>query len=154
MSTWTPLPQLTHPPIEWLGFCYYQPHQAALGVDTGTELPGPSDDQTILTTGFLRMEAGGGIAALDVMFDLDLILHSYCGADEDAAKDVSQRATTELLPVRNQVVACPMHRDGPALSWTIHEASVSQEPHRQTDPMVNLIRYRSMVTWRVVGRAA
>lgn len=150
---WTPIPQLSHPPIEWLGFAYYRPHQAGLGIDVGTRLPGPDEDQTVLHTGFLRTEAGGGTRALEIMFDLDLILHAYCGEDEDAAKDISQRATTELLPARNTTVLCPMHRDGPARPWTIQDASVSQEPHRQTDPMVNLIRYRSMVTWRVVGQA-
>lgn len=153
MSTWTPLPTLTHPPIEWLGFAYYQPHQAALGVDVGTRLPGPAEDQTVLHTGFLRTEAGGGTPTLEVMFDLDLILHAYSGTNEDAAKDISQRATTELLPARGTVVWCPVHRDGSPLPWTIHDASVSQEPHRLTDPMVNMIRYRSMVTWTVVGQA-
>lgn len=154
MTTWTPLPTLTHPPIEWLGYAYY----AALepGVDVGTRLPGPDEDQTILHTGFLRLEAAGGSPAADMptMFDLDLILHAYWGGEEDATKGLSQRATTTMLPPRNTVVSCPLTEEGPPLPWTIHQASVSQEPHRQTDPIVNLLRYRSMVTWRVIGREA
>lgn len=156
--TWTPLPTLVHPPIEWLGFAFYRAYQDDWAVDMGTRLPGPQEDQTVLQTGFLRFEAGGGSEDADtqgLMFNLDLIMHSYYGEDEDAAKDISQQATLlgGRIP-RDTVVQCPLTRNGPALPWTIHDARGFSEPTRTTDPMVNMIRYRSMVTWRVVGREA
>lgn len=149
--TWTPLPQLTHPPIEWLGFAYYSP--LLTGTKVCTEYPGAQGNKPYVDGPVLRTEAAGGTPALEVMFDLDLILHGYKGRNEDGAKELSQRATKLGSGLRNVTVMCPLTEDGPPLAWTIHDAWVSSEPTRQVDPIVNLPRFRSMVTWRVVGRA-
>lgn len=149
--TWTALPVLVHPPIEWLGYAYFGSLEPA--VDVGTLLPGPLEGEPHLATPFLRMEAGGGDPALEIMFDLDLILHAYHGTNEDGAKALSSRATALGAGLRNAVLAVPLVEDGPVYDWTVHRSRVSAAPHRQIDPMVNLPRYRSMVTWTVVGRA-
>jgi hypothetical protein len=133
------------PPIELLALEYFGPLVAP--TPCATRLPKPSNTEDTIN-GFLRVEAGGGVLRSDgILWDVSVILHAYAPN--------SQEAIAEQLG--QEVVAWGANANGftqimPNLDrWYITYARCSGFNVRKADPLVNLTRYRSMVTWRVPG---
>jgi hypothetical protein len=138
---------LQPPPIEKLGKVYYTPLMAPLLVST--RIPQPAPNQETITS-FLRLESGGGIQRQDtILWDMKLILHSYAPNDQEtAAEDNLAKAVAWGSNAQGCTITL-LNGDAYYVTYS-HAVALS---HRQGDPYVDLIRYRSMVNWRVQGKA-
>jgi hypothetical protein len=137
-----PFTTLLPPPIEAMAVQYFTPLMAPTPV--ATRLPDPDDSEDTVG-GFLRVEAAGGsLTGEMLLWDMSIILHGYSPI-EPQAEDIIGRAvawgsnaTGITVPVNN-------------LDWYVTFSRASGLPTKQQDPMVNLTRYRAMVSWRIPG---
>lgn len=138
-----PFTTLLVPPIETIAVDYFTPLMAPTPV--GTRLPNPDDSEDTVE-GFLRLEAAGGAQVNEnFMWDMAIILHSYSPV-EPQAEDIigkavawgsnSQGTTTTVIN----------------LDWYVTYSRATGLPTKQQDPMVNLTRYRAMVSWMIPGQ--
>jgi hypothetical protein len=137
-----PYSTLLAPPIESMAIAYFTPLMAPTPV--ATRLPNPADNEDTVE-GFLRLEAGGGPQVNEnLMWDCAVILHGYSPM-EPQAEDIIGKA-----------VAWGANATGTTtrignLDWYVTFSRASGLPTKQQDPMVNLTRYRAMVSWRIPG---
>lgn len=133
------------PPTESLAEQYFTPLVAPTPV--GTRLPRPADTADTVNA-FLRIEAGGGVLRPDgYLWDVSVILHAYALNSQEAMAEhligvavgwgANAQGVTMVMPNGDEWYVTYSHAPG----VIIHKA----------DPMVNLARYRAMVTWRVPG---
>lgn len=122
--------------IEGLVVQYLAPR---LGLPVGTRLPNPANDADTVD-GFCRVEAAGGIKVNLTQWDLDIIVHGY-HPNEVTAAQITASAVAILEAARHQQFG----------QYWIGDSDSLVAPAKQTDPLVNLPRYRSMVSWRVTG---
>lgn len=135
-------PVVLPPDLETLGINYLTPHLSPTPV--ATRLPSPTADADTVN-GFLRVEFGGGSKPNRFQWDVQLIVHGY-NPNEILASQHARQAVALLSAARGQTVS-----DGTS-DWFVVGVMGVVAPHRLTDPDVILPRYRSSVTWRVVGQ--
>lgn len=138
--TWTPGhldPVILPPDIESLAVSYLGGILTPTPV--ATRLPNPAD-QSDTVDDFLRIEAAGGNRCNWLEWDLAFILHAYSPIEMNAST-LSQRATAFAAGARGQAIG----------TYSVQRVVNVVAPTRLTDPNINLIRYRSMVTWRLPG---
>ena len=126
--------------IEFLAQYYLTPVVAPAPLATRLPRANAPEDTT---NGFLRVEFAGGSAPTLTEFDLSVMLHSYgVPKYELQASEISRVATGYLAAATGQTVA----------GWYVVDVPHVIAPHRLSDPDVALLRYRSLVTWRVTGQ--
>jgi hypothetical protein len=138
---WTPShidPVVLPPDIESTAFTYLS--AVVTPTPVATRMPNP-DLEADTINDFLRIEAAGGNRANFLEWDASFLMHAY-SPDEMRASALAQKATAYAAGARGQLI------DGAYVLRVINTVA----PTRLTDPNVNLIRYRSMVTWRMPGR--
>ena len=124
------------PDIEAVALAYLTP---LLSATVATRLPNPSD-QADTVNDFLRIEAAGGNRANYLQWDLAFIMHAY-SPDEIRAAALAQKSLGYAAAARGITIG----------STQVARVVNVVAAQRLTDPNVNLIRYRSMVTWRLPG---
>jgi hypothetical protein len=136
---------LKPPPIEKLGVVYFSPLMAPVLV--ATRIPQPAPNQETIST-FLRIESGGGRQRADtILWDMTLILHSYApNEQESVAEDNLAIAVAWGANAQGQTITTASGEE-----YFVTYSRATGLSHRQADPNVDLIRYRSMVLWRVPG---
>jgi hypothetical protein len=116
----------------------------------GTRLPRPSETADTIN-GFLRIESGGGVlrpapGLEQLMWDVSLILHAYApNSDEALAEELIGWALAWGSNAQGTTTAVGSD------DWYVAYSTGAALPTRQADPLVNLTRYRAMVSWRIPG---
>ena len=137
----SPFPTLVPAPIETLAILFFTPLMDPIPV--GTRLPPPADDEPYITS-FFKVESAGGVQLNEYQYEQHLILHSYNLKEADG----------------EQIGNLGTGAGGNALGWSgvargvkyyVGWSRVIQLSMQQTDPLVNLPRYRSMVGWTIIG---
>jgi hypothetical protein len=124
--------------VEWMAVYYLTPLMYPTPV--ATRLPNPKDNKDTID-GFLRVERGGGHKCNYFEYDQTIILHAY-SPDEPQAADIIATATAWMSAARGQKIS------GRSVTGVPH----ATDGHKLSDPnVINLTRYRSLVTWRVPG---
>ena len=126
--------------IEWLAIYFLTPYMGSTPI--GTKLPNPPFNADTIPNGFLRVEFGGGSKANVTEWNLTTILHGY-SPNEIEASQICRTATAWMAAARGQSIS----------GWSVTGVPNCVAPHRLSDPnVIGLVRYRSMVTWRVPGQ--
>jgi len=139
--TWTPGhldPVVLPPDIEEIAVTYLSGIVSPTPV--ATRMPNPAN-QSDTVNDFLRVEAAGGGRHNYLLWELAFIMHAY-SPTETAAAALAQKVTAHAAAARGQVVN----------GFPIQAVVSVVAPTRLSDPNINLIRYRSMVIWRMPGR--
>lgn len=145
MTTARPFTTTRPPPIESLGKIYFTP---LLAVPVVTRQPQPAPNQ-VVPPQYLRMQSGGGAQRPDgYLWDISLILHSYAPNEEEVqAEDTLGIALGWGANAQGTTITL---RNG--TPWYVTFSHASAVGKRLHDPLVDAIRYRGVVTWRVAGR--
>ena len=133
------------PPIEAVGLAYFTPLMAPVPVTTRLGKPA-SDADTVVP--WLRLEAAGGPLRPDeLLYDLSIILHSYGpqNLETEAEANICRAIGLGARGVYTFTVTA-----GGIDYWVAH--STATTPVRQNDPLVNMPRYKAMLTWRMPGQ--
>jgi hypothetical protein len=145
---WNPAEQY-YPPVlppdpEWLAtYCL----TALLPTATiATKLPQPAAMQTTLAN-FVRVEAGDTVPVMSVfgaLYNTTFIAHCY-----DPDEIVAQQNTQALIAFAVSATAQTFS------GWYVNKVIGIAGGRRLVDPLVpeNIVRYRTAVTWEVVGQA-
>jgi hypothetical protein len=137
-----PFTTLLPPPIEAMAVQYFTPLMAPTPV--ATRLPNPAKNEDTID-GFLRLEAAGGAQVNEnLMWDSSVILHAYSPI-EPQAESIIGRAVAWGSNAQGITVTIDN------FDWYVTFSRASGLPTKQQDPMVNLTRYRAMVSWRIPG---
>jgi hypothetical protein len=140
-----PFDTVAPPPIESLGKQYFTPLVAPLPVVT--RLPQPAPNQETVST-FLRIQAGGGSQTVEgLLWNMALILHSYAPNEQESVAE-QNIAAAEAWGANAQGTTITLNN---GQQFYITYSRVHAVAHRQGDPNVDLIRYRSAVMWRIAG---
>jgi hypothetical protein len=133
------------PPIESLAEVYFTPLVAPTPV--GTRRPRPADTADTINA-FLRIEAGGGVLRPDgLLWDVSVILHAYApNSQEPMAEHLIGVAVGWGANAQGVTMEMPNGDQ-----WYVTYSHAPGVITRIADPLVNLARYRAMVTWRVPG---
>lgn len=133
------------PPIESVAELYFTPLVAPTPV--ATRLPRPADTADTINA-FLRIEAGGGVQRPDgYLWDVSVILHAYAPNTQEAmAEHLIGVAVGWGANAQGVTIAMPSGD-----KWYVTYSHAPGVITRKADPLVNLARYRAMVTWRVPG---
>lgn len=137
------------PPTEKLADLYFTSLMSPVPV--GTRLPRPAETADTIN-GFLRLEAGGGVQrpvkGLEQLFwDVSVILHAYApNTQETMAEEIITRAVAWGSNAQGTTTTM-LNGD----KWYITYSNCTGFATRKADPLVNMTRYRAMVTWRVPG---
>lgn len=135
------------PPPEALAVALFTPLMAPLPVITRLPKPPPSADTV---SPLLRVEAAGGFLRQDeLLFDISIILHSYAPENQEIAAE--QNLTVALGYGARGIKAFPITVG--TIDWYVIHSWVTASVLRQNDPLVNMARYRAMLTWRIPGQA-
>lgn len=131
------------PDPEWLAQIFLSPILSPTPV--ATRLPPPADLQASLQ-GFVRVEAGDVSPCMDVWgaaYDMTFLMHSYSPNEMQAAQH-------SQVAIGNAMAATGITVSG----WYIVKVVSVIGGRRLDDPDVplNIVRYRSAVTWRVAGQ--
>jgi hypothetical protein len=143
-STQQYYPPVLGPDPEWLAQVFLTPLLPETTV--ATKLPQPAAMQATLQN-FMRVEAGDTVPVLEVfgtLYDTTFLMHSY-SPDEVVASKNSGDAVAYASSVTGRTIS----------GWYIQRVMSVIGGRRLSDPLVpsNIVRYRSAVTWRVVGHA-
>lgn len=134
-------PLLRMPDIETIVRKFLSEH---MDIPIATQLYPPGEDENTVGK-FLRLEMSGGdkvdILTPNPLFDCDIILHGY-STDETEAMSINAEATGYCLAAQGVSV------DG----WYVARVPDMNMPHRLSDRLINMPRYRSQVTWTVQGK--
>lgn len=151
-----PYPNLQPAPIEsvsQVALPWVLAQEGDLQTVVATRRPRPQNSQDMPPGGFVRVESGGGRQLNEVQFEQDLILNTYFESIPPLPED---EVTAENLAGKITGIAGNGLGLYVTLSngdrWDINDSRVAILPTRQTDPMVNITRYRSMVTWTTTGK--
>ena len=134
------------PPIQGLAKAYFTPRMAPVPVATRLPQPGRTED-TI--NGFLRIEAAGGRVLKDeLFFDCSVILHSYANNNQESMAEINaMRAVAHGGNAQGRAIVHPSL----GKPWFVSWSRVTALAVKQADPLVNMVRFRAMVTWRIQG---
>lgn len=139
-----PFTTLLPPPIEAMAVAYFTPLMAPTPV--ATRLPSP-DDSADTIEGFLRLEAAGGALLPDsFLWDMSIVLHAYSPIEPQAESIIGK-----ALAWGSNATGTTTTFSG--LDWYVTFARATSLATKQADPLVDLPRYRAMVTWRIPGQA-
>src|SRR3954471_13653992 len=118
-------------------------------VPCATRLPRPSKTEDTIN-GFLRVESGGGpVLADNILYDCSLILHAYANnTDESKAEQLIGEALGWAGAAQGQILTHP----STGYEYYVTYTRITAVGMKHQDPMVNMVRYRGMVTWRLKGR--
>lgn len=143
-----PFATLVPPPATGLAVGYLIPLMAPMRV--ATRLPKPADTEDVIN-GFLRVEAGGGsVMADEILFNVNIILHSYASNNDESSAELNmQKALAWAGNAQGTTLVHPSTQK----EYFVTYSRISSLGHRQGDPLVNMARYRGMVTWRIRGEA-
>ena len=140
-------PFATHrpPPTEALAKAYFGPLVAPTPV--GTRVPQPNKTADTIN-GFLRVESGGGsLRGEQILWDVAIILHAYAPNTQEY---VAEQLIDEALAWGANATGYTQQMDN-GDNWYVTYSRVTGFATRKSDPLVNLTRYRGMVTWRIPG---
>src|SRR6516162_5088220 len=97
----------------------------------------------------MRVESAGGFMRTDeLLFDISVILHSYGPENQETVAETN--LCTALGYGARGVKSFTITVDGN--DWWVAHSWVTAAPLRQNDPLVNMTRYRAMLTWRIPGQ--
>jgi hypothetical protein len=137
---------LIPPPTEALAKLYWTPLMAPLPVST--RLPKPALNADYVAP-MLRLEAAGGFLRQDeFLYDISIILHSYAPQNDEATAETNMMTA---LGWGAEAYGTTLTVAG--LEWFIAHSWITAAALKQSDPLVNMPRYRAMVTWRIPGNA-
>jgi hypothetical protein len=147
-----PYPTLETPPIETMAKVLLPILFATAGLTThvATRRPRPGVDEDNPPGGFCRIEAGGGQQVNEVQFVQDLILNTYFAADTDEEAKCERLSNQQTALAGNAAGWRVTLDDG--RTFDINDSRPEVLPTAQVDPMVNVTRYRSMVSWTTTGK--
>lgn len=135
------VPAILPPDMEWLTQFYLTPLLTPTPV--ATRLPKP-DDKADTVNDFVRVEAAGGNKVDPLTpnpwWEVSAILHCY-SPNEVSAMNTANTVAAHMASAQGKTLA----------GWYVVRVTGTVLPHRLTDPMVNLPRYRTMATWCVTG---
>jgi hypothetical protein len=114
-----------------------------------TRLPQPAPNKETVDM-FLKLQSGGGSQRPDtLLWDMNLILHSYAPNEQEyTAEDNLGIAVGWGANAQGTTITL---KNGAEYYVTYSRAIGLQ--HKQGDPYVDLVRYRAMVSWRIMGAA-
>jgi hypothetical protein len=136
---------LLPPPTEALAVAYWAPLMAPLPVTT--RLPKPELHADSVAP-MLRVEAAGGFLRQDeFLYDVSIILHSYAPQSDEADAEINLQYA---LGWGAQAYGTTVTVKG--VDWFILHSWITGAALKQNDPLVNMPRYRAMVTWRIPGK--
>ncbi len=141
-----PLSTIWPPPIQGLAIAFFTPRMAPTPVATRMPQPGKTEDTV---NGFLRIEAAGGSIMNDeLMFNCGIILHSYATNNQESlAELVLMHALAHGGNAQGRYIVHPsLERP-----WFVCYSRIQALGVRSADPLVNLTRFRGMVSWRMQG---
>lgn len=147
-----PYPTLETPPIESMAKVLLPIlfATASLTTKVATHRPRPGNDEDNPPGGFCRIEAGGGHQINEVQFVQDLILNTYFAAEENEEPQCERLSNAHTALAGNAAGWRVTLEDGRV--FDINDSLAVILPTRQVDPMVNVTRYRSMVSWTTTGK--
>jgi hypothetical protein len=127
--------------IEFLAQVFLTPILAPTIVSTEIPRPNTGDD---VVNGFCRVEAGDVVPLLphNAMFNASFLIHAYAsaiGGGEDQCSLISRTAIANCAAVAGRSIA----------GWYINRVVTVIGGRRLDDPEINLLRYRSAVTWEI-----
>jgi hypothetical protein len=129
-----------------LAVAYFTPLMAPLPVST--RLPKPALNADTVAP-MLRVENGGGFLRADeFLYDISIILHSYAPQSDEVDAEINLGTA---LGWGAQAYGTTITVGG--VDWYITHSWVTGASVQQNDPLVNMPRYRAMVTWRIPGNA-
>lgn len=138
----SPYETLLPPPIERLAVQYFTP--LLNPVPVATRLPEPDQNEDTVN-GFLRLEAAGGNpTGEDMFFNAQILIHAY-SPDEEQAELIALKATGWGSNAQGITFHTMNHE------FYVSVSSIAALPVKQQDPLVDLTRYRAMITWRIPG---
>lgn len=141
-------PTLWAPPVQALAINFLRPRLAQQGIPVATRLPQPQNTADTIN-GFVRLESGGGKPCGDDMtFDVSVIVNSYAPNNLESTAEINcMTACAHLGNAQGQWITHPtLNRP-----WFIMWSRTTGLMHKQGDPLVNLVRFRAMVSWRAQG---
>lgn len=143
-----PFATLKPPPMAGLMVSYLTPLLAPTPVATRRPKPTSTDDVSY-PDGFIRVESGGGtwvVADENYLFDASAIIHGY--ADYEHEPQAEDLCGTALAWGGNASgLTIPLG----GTDWYCTYSRITALATELVDPMVALVRFRGMVTWRVPG---
>jgi len=141
-----PYTTIQSPPAGGLAVAYFEPLMAPTPV--GTRLPQPSETADTIN-GFLRVQAGGGaIMGNEVMFNVGVILNSYAPNNEES---FAEQLLVQAIAWGNNAMGTTIVHPSTGISYFVAYSRTTALGTKQQDPLVNLTRFRGMVTWRMLG---
>lgn len=137
-------PPVLAPDIEWLAQAFFTP---LLTVPIATRLPQPAAMAASFPA-ILRVESGNVDPCMDVYgtaWNASFLMHSY-SIDEIEASEVSRNALAYAISTAGTSI----------LGWYVIRVVNVVGSRRLDDPDVplNVVRYRSAITWRIAGQQA
>jgi hypothetical protein len=113
-----------------------------------TRVPQPTETADTIN-GFLRVEAGGGaIMGNQVLFNASIILHSYASNNQES---LAEQLMVQAIAYGSNAQGCTIVHPSSAIPYFICFSTATALAMKQEDPLVNLVRFRAMVTWRLQG---
>jgi hypothetical protein len=140
------LPTIWPPPIQGLAIAYFTPRLAP--IPEATRLPQPGRTQDTVN-GFIRIEAAGGSLMTDqVFFTCGLIIHSYAPNNQESMAEINMmHAMAHAGNAQGRLLVHPSLQR----PWYVTYSRITALGVRQADPLVNMTRFRGMVTWQIQG---
>ena len=133
------------PPIEAIGVAYFTPLMAPVPVTTRLGKPDRRADTVVP---WLRLEAAGGPLRPDeLLYDLSIILHAYAPENLETQAEANLCRAIGLGARGLYTFTVTV---GGVDYWVAH--STATTPVKQNDPLVNMPRYKAMLTWRIPGQ--
>ena len=139
-------PTIYPPPVQALTVAYLTPRIAPVPV--ATRLPQPERTEDTIS-GFIRIEAAGGsLRGNDLVFDAGIILHSYAPNNQESQAEINMmRAVAHMGNAQGRYIVHPSLQR----PWFVQYSRITALATKRADPLVNLTRFRAMVSWRVKG---
>lgn len=142
----SPYPTIYPPPIQALAIAYFTPRLAPIRVATRLPQPEKTDD-TI--NGFIRIEAAGGHILEDqYLFNCGIILHSYAPNNAESQAEINcMKAIAHGGNAQGRYIIHPSLQR----PWFVTFSRITGLAVKQADPLVNMVRFRALITWRIQG---
>jgi hypothetical protein len=140
-------PTIFPPPAQALSIAYLAPRLAPIPV--ATRVPQPSNIQDSVN-GFVRVEAAGGSILIDdCLFNVGIIVHSYSVNDQESQAEINMmHALAHMGNAQGRFIVHPSLQR----PWYVTYSRITALGVKQADPLVNMVRFRGMVTWRIKGQ--
>ena len=139
-------PTIWPPPIQGLAKAYLTPRMAPIPVATRLPQPGQTKDTV---NGFIRIEAAGGHLRKDeVFFDCSVVISSYAPNNQESQAEINcMKAVAHAGNAQGRLIVHPSLQR----PWFVTYSHVFGLPVKKADPLVNMVRFQAMCTWRIAG---